>query len=845
MSTTVDSQVQAVTVSTDSIQESVQQQETEFAKQPPIALVEDTEEDSDDDNDDGNSSLGDDEDDERAQEHEDTRSSMPLLKYTRLFGSLPREPRLPSSPSPPLSTICTCSVMGKVLLTPENTAVAEPVSASSNTNNNNNNHAADSRPEPVSMDLWQQPIHVTATGYQDGQVLLVDALTGVSIATPGQLRVREHNTQPIVAVSMDSSGIYLAAMDAAGMGVIWEIKYTIQLRSPVVTTSANAQSTTAATTTTTAAAAATTEQQPQGNVFTSFMSAWTGGGSASAGGGGDGGDGDATRSEPPQEPVLHVPILTLASVQVSRITYPKSYGVPTCMVLDPAYKKRREKALMVGFNDGRLVLTKRGFVFQRRSDAVVYQAVAADDKNFVGIEALVWRGSLVAWADCSGVRLLDADTLTRIAHVDRPKGARPSLYPTVASLRPNLCFETSSKLLVAWGDCLMRLAIRETSTLRQSTVVGASTGSSSSEVAAAVSGANGTAVIRKRTVECTMAWELDCVACGVAPLDEEHVVVLGLVPPLDVVDGEQHVQTGDEDHQNDVELQVVSRSDGTVVYSDLLPLLRPLKEPKRKPKGSCEVESVANYALSSSFALPRMENAHELREDSSDEVDDNFDPLQVSIFSAPETKRTFRDSHFRWNLKQASYEDADLDDSRGEGTQADLVSDADSVDSDNYSFILRHPPTETEENSAKRSVPPAMLISTGVDVVLATIRNVDDAVSYALSSKRAGLSLQRALRHRRRLRRYDINDLVNEYFRAVLRLPEDEGEKDQPEGGKGTGNQEERPHLSLRRMKLAAEAMPILLGGNNILWQRWVSELEKIPGALFVVRSFLPVRGTS
>jgi hypothetical protein len=49
----------------------------------------------------------------------------------------------------------------------------------------------------------------------------------------------------------------------------------------------------------------------------------------------------------------------------------------------------------------------------------------------------------------------------------------------------------------------------------------------------------------------------------------------------------------------------------------------------------------------------------------------------------------------------------------------------------------------------------------------------------------------------------------------------------------------------LRRMKLAAEAMPILLGGDVDLWCRWIKEMEQIPGALFIARGALPVRGTS
>ena len=63
---------------------------------------------------------------------------------------------------------------------------------------------------------------------------------------------------------------------------------------------------------------------------------------------------------------------------------------------------------MVGFADGRLMLTKRGILFQRRNDAILYQ----NSKGTGGIEAIEWRGSLVAWANASGIKLFDVERMT-------------------------------------------------------------------------------------------------------------------------------------------------------------------------------------------------------------------------------------------------------------------------------------------------------------------------------------------------------------------------------------------------------------------------------------------------
>ena len=123
----------------------------------------------------------------------------------------------------------------------------------------------------------------------------------------------------------------------------------------------------------------------------------------------------------------------------------------------------------------------------------------------------------------SGIRLFDTESLTRIAHIDRPTGARPSLYPTLSSLRPTLHFETNNYLLVAWGDCLMGLSIIDHS--QRLTASGEGNASNQNESRTTDSTAPSSQqslqqqqqqqpVVRRRTVECAMAWELDCVASG-------------------------------------------------------------------------------------------------------------------------------------------------------------------------------------------------------------------------------------------------------------------------------------------------------------------------------------------
>ena len=431
----------------------------------------------------------------------------------------------------------------------------------------------------------------------------------------------------------------------------------------------------------------------------------------------------------------------------------------------------------------------------------------------------------------SGIKLFDMDTSTRIAHVDRPTGARAALYPTISTLRPNLVFETSENLLCAWGDCLMTLSVKERLVRRDNI------DSHVPEDQAAAEDSNSapqeTQVIKRRTVQCTMAWELDCVACGVVPLDENHVAVLGLVPAMeDDEDGAQEVVS------NDLEMHVMSRLGGTVIYADTLPLIQSSKNKRN--------DFAAGFKLLSSYALPRMEDTIEAKEEkflNADDVDDQDMDFQMTLFGSGKVD-PFKDPHTKWSLQQLHFEEdtetshsqVEPDsDSNAQDMDGEVDDDAKSVDSDDYSFVLR--PAKRSQNESVPSssaFPPLMVVVSPSDAVLVGSREVDDAVSYALSAKKYGLALRRALTYKRQLREYDINELIDEYLRAVLRMNESDTDENVEDNSKS---------LTIRRVSLAAQAMPMLLGGNIFMWERWIAQFSKIPGGLFVLREHLPVRG--
>ncbi|GKY90900.1 hypothetical protein MPSEU_000062800 [Mayamaea pseudoterrestris] len=728
-----------------------------------------------------------------------------------------------------------------------------------------------------------------------------------------QFQQQRQVSQPlfIVDVSMDASGTLLAALNRGNMLGVFSVKYRlVWTKGDTDDTNATSEAVAAATdssipatitTTTTShvpATASVSETDPSArrtrssNPFSGLFSAFKGQRQPeeqpAPAPQTERSQQDATAplsdAHPPNVSSL-VPTLAFASISLAhKIRYPSSFGVPSCLVLDPASAHKRELSVVVGFRSGRLLLTrKRGMFVQRRVDSVLYQGVQVANENeddesahetYAGIEALTWRGSLLAWADASGIRIMDMDTLTRLAHVDRPTGAKPSLYPTLADLKPHLVFETAETLLCGWGDCLLSLQVREVKSglgapaaarrqLMSTSNVSSNTSLSSDGVDVPAEGVADTSLSpspqsapsspaqpqygpagsrHRRIVECTMAWQLDCVAIGVAPMDDDHVTVLGIVPPPEHEEEEMYASVDEESPFNETEVQIISRSTGDVIYADLVPLRKTILPAQNCNVGGTlsdgshhnSVESVLGYNLMSTFCFPKMDNAKEQKEEQHrlQQIDD----ADLGIFSMG-SKTTYIDPHLKWRLEMSLFDHDNL-----QNEADDHVAESGSVDSDDYGIIFQPYAANGETQSAKKEVlPPCMVFASEADVVMARLHDVEDAISYALTNRKTGWALHRALTHARQLRRYDIRTLIDEYFRALLRIPHEADGSDEIRHLEKNAEQKQT-HLSLRRMKLAAEAMPILFGGDVSMWTKWMHDIELIPGALFLARKFVPVR---
>jgi len=179
-----------------------------------------------------------------------------------------------------------------------------------------------------------------------------------------------------------------------------------------------------------------------------------------------------------------------ASAQSETALETHPFGQPlSCVTLDPGYARKNEKVLVAGGEQGQLLLCRKSWFTQR--DSVIHEGEG-------GIAAIAWVGTLVAWANERGVKIMDIETEEKITFVERPVGV---------DLKCCLLWESPQSLMIAWSQtvhilvvCLMSLDL-------------------SAEAAP------------RRAAQIVRMWsvEADCTICGIASFDEDSVTMLACV----------------------------------------------------------------------------------------------------------------------------------------------------------------------------------------------------------------------------------------------------------------------------------------------------------------------------
>ena len=393
-------------------------------------------------------------------------------------GATPAPATTTTTTTSPLSVPCVCSTLGRVVIQPTRNmdsggigqALASTLDATNDllqfsasgsgsganafinatTNNNSSSSSSGAFVETNIQILRSKPLrfYLLAMAMEDGSIHVVNADTGEHVCSPRELKVYPNQHSPssrkpnIVALSFDSGANYLSALTSSGDVAIFELKFGLG----TVTSASEASGARPGGTGANAGVGAERSssyrstsssnnqpRRPEKKLFDSFLSRLAGdersvpvrqtsvldpGSNHDAQPATASGDSDSNINNGGTAPT---PLVLCLKQSVSTARF--SYGIQnnettkaTCLVMDPSYNRKREKGILVGFSNGRVVYTKRsshggvtvddlGFggvmgslLKPQRNDVELYQSTGND-----GIGAVAWRGSLTA---CAGDRLV-------------------------------------------------------------------------------------------------------------------------------------------------------------------------------------------------------------------------------------------------------------------------------------------------------------------------------------------------------------------------------------------------------------------------------------------------------
>lgn len=117
--------------------------------------------------------------------------------------------------------------------------------------------------------------------------------------------------------------------------------------------------------------------------------------------------------------------------------------------LSPDFTRSRERALVTGGRSGRLHLLKKGWLFSGMAEKLLHEGEGV-------VIAAAWEGSLLAWANEAGVKVMDIEREEPVCFVPVPPGV-----PPLDACPCRLVWENESCLLVAWGSEVRVVTIRE------------------------------------------------------------------------------------------------------------------------------------------------------------------------------------------------------------------------------------------------------------------------------------------------------------------------------------------------------------------------------------------------
>lgn len=167
------------------------------------------------------------------------------------------------------------------------------------------------------------------------------------------------------------------------------------------------------------------------------------------------------------------------------------------VALDPEYARRSTKQFVSGGMAEQLIMNEKGWLGHK--DQVLHA-------NEGPIYSIVWNGTLIAWANDTGVKIYDTSTHSRITYIERTAGSpRADLY------KCRMCWKNDTTLLIAWADTVTVAMVKE----RQQRNDTASASSSSS--------------MPPRYVEIATMFQTDYIVCGIAPFQDTLLLLAFMI----------------------------------------------------------------------------------------------------------------------------------------------------------------------------------------------------------------------------------------------------------------------------------------------------------------------------
>lgn len=141
--------------------------------------------------------------------------------------------------------------------------------------------------------------------------------------------------------------------------------------------------------------------------------------------------------------------MVVSAVQTDERAVHGHHRAVKALRLSPDFSRSRERALVTGGRSGRLHLLKKGWLFSGMAEKLLHEGEGA-------VIAAAWEGSLLAWGNEAGVKVMDIEREEPVCFVPVPPGVPP------ADACPcRLVWESEASLLIGWGTEVRVVTIRE------------------------------------------------------------------------------------------------------------------------------------------------------------------------------------------------------------------------------------------------------------------------------------------------------------------------------------------------------------------------------------------------